>query len=145
MIDLMPNMTFFVQMGIFLFTLIFMNVLIFRPVLRLIERRREVTEGYRAQAAGLQDQTEALVARYEAQMKTAREEGLSLKGELTKKGEEEARMVLAQARKDLEARIEGNRQALASDAKEAQLALRKYSRELSHAMAEKLLGRKVPA
>jgi F-type H+-transporting ATPase subunit b len=145
MIDLMPNATFFVQLGIFLFTLTCMHLLIFRPVLRLMAKRKEVTEGYRHRAEDLDSQTEQMVAHYEAKLKSAREEGLALKGKLTKEGEEAARALLDQARQGVEQELAKNRQALQAEAKEAQLTLRKYSRQLSVAIAEKLLGRKVSA
>jgi len=145
MINLMPDLTFFVQMGIFIFVLISMRILIFRPILRILVRRKELTEGAQEEAEALDIKTEALVQKYESQMKGAREEGLELKGALTKEGEGEANQLLAQARKELDQEIENQRQALGAEAKEAQLALRKYSRDLSSEMAEKLLGRKVSA
>jgi F-type H+-transporting ATPase subunit b len=145
MIDLMPNMTFFVQLGIFLLTLACLHLLVFRPVLRLIARRKEVTEGYRSRADEFTAETETLMTRYEAKLKTARDQGLALKGQLTKAGEEAARAALNDARTEVEKQIGKNRQALQVESKEAQLALRKYSRQLSQAMAEKLLGRKVSA
>jgi F-type H+-transporting ATPase subunit b len=143
MIDLMPNVTFFVQLGIFLVTLVFMHLLIFRPVLRLIARRKQLTEGYRERAEQLGAQTESLVGRYEAQLKAAREEGLALKGKLTKEGEAAARASLDDARHKVEQQLQQNRQVLQAESKQAQLTLRNYARRLSQAMAEKLLGRKV--
>lgn len=145
MIDLMPNMTFFVQLGIFLITLSFLHLLIFRPVLRLIAKRKEVTDGYRSRAEQLGTQTEEMVGRYEASLKSAREEGLALKGKLTKEGEEAARKLMDDARRKVEHQLGQNRQALQAESKEAQLTLRKYSRQLSQTIAEKLLGRKVSA
>lgn len=143
MIDLMPNMTFFVQLGIFLVTLVLMNFLIFRPVLRLIAKRKEVTEGYRIRAEQLSAETDQLMTRYEAKLKTAREEGLGLKGQLTKEGEEAARSLMEKAHQEVEHQLSKNRQELQAESKQAQLTLRNYSRRLSQAIAEKLLGRKV--
>lgn len=145
MIDLMPNQTFFLQMGIFLITLFLMNLLIFRPILRILVRRKELTEGARAEAEALNEKTGVLVTEYDQKIKGARDEGLSAKGQIMNEGESEARAVLKQAREDMDQSLENKRKEISAEAKEAQLALRKYSRDLSQDMAEKLLGRKVSA
>lgn len=145
MIDLYPNVTFFIQMGIFLATLFFLNFLIFRPVLRLIAKRKEITEGYRAEAQRLESQTQELVSQVESKMKQAREAGIAQKGQVTREGETEAQDILEQARNDLEENLQRHRQAIQSECKEAQLSLRKHTQEISEEMAEKLLGRKVSA
>lgn len=133
------------QMGIFLLALFGLNFLVFRPVLRLIDKRKTLTEGYRAEAEALGAKTESLMEQVEAKMKSAREEGLEAKGELTKAGEEEAGKILAASRQEVEGSLEKHRQELQAESKEAQLALKKYTRELSEEMAGKLLGRKVSA
>jgi F-type H+-transporting ATPase subunit b len=120
-----------------------MHFLIFRPVLRLIARRKAVTEGYRTRAEQLTAETEQLMARYEAKLKTAREEGLGVKGKLTKEGEEAARALMEKAHQEVEHQLSKNRQELQAESKQAQLTLRNLPRRLSQAIAEKLLGRKV--
>ena len=145
MIDLMPNNTFFVQLVIFLFTFISLNYLVFQPVLRIIDRRRQLTQGSEKEAAQLNSKTEEMVEAYSQKMQTARSQGISLKDKFRKEGETQAGDILKKARQELEASLESTRQELSSQSKEAQLVLRKYSRDLSEEMAEKLLGRKVAA
>lgn len=145
MIDLMPNETFFMQLAIFLVTMLGLHFLVFRPALRLIAKREELTQGYQKSAEDLEAKTEALIADYEAKMKAARQEGLALKSEQTQAGEAQAVEILGKTREDLEAQWEEQAQAIGAQAKEAQLSLRKYSKDLSEEMAEKLLGRKVSA
>lgn len=145
MIDLMPNETFFIQLGIFLFTLMGLNFLVFKPILRLIAYRKEVTEGSREEAKRLSEATGKMVEQYEGQIKEAREEGLGEKGRLTQEGEKEAQDIMDQAREDIEESLEKSRKVVQQESKEAQLSLRNVSREMSEEMAEKLLGRKVSA
>lgn len=143
MIDLMPNITFFVQLGVFLVTLLILHLLVFRPILRIIDRRQALTEGAQEEAQVLDSKTEGMVEEYQCKVKEARGEGLVVKDKLAKEGEGQAKEILAKARGKLEASLEENRQEVAAQSKEAQLALRGYSRELSAEMAQKLLGRKV--
>ncbi len=144
MIDLIPNPVHLaLQMAIFLVTLFGLNFLVFRPVLRLIEKRKSLTEGYRLEAEGLSQKTEGLIDQYENKMKAAREDGLGAKAQLTKSGELKAGEILQASRQAVEASLEQHRHELQGEAKEAQLALRKYTRDLSEEMAQKILGRKV--
>jgi F-type H+-transporting ATPase subunit b len=125
--------------------LIFLNFLIFRPVLRLIAKRKEITAGYREEAQRLESQAQELVSQVESKMTQARDSGIAQKGEVTREGEVEAQDILEQARSDLEENLQRHRQAIQSECKEAQLSLRKHTQEISREMAEKLLGRKVSA
>ena len=145
MIDLMPNKTLLPQLLIFLSVYFFMNFLVFQPVLRLLKRRKELTMGATQEAEALNTKTEAMVQGYTEQLEEAHQQGLALKEKFKKEGEAQAGEVLAQARQEMEASLDAARQEVQSQSKEAQLILRKHSRDLSHEMAEKLLGRKVSA
>ncbi|MFO1463024.1 MAG: ATP synthase F0 subunit B [bacterium] len=143
MVELLPNETLFVQIGVFLFTFIVLNFLVFRPVLRLMERRKSLTVGAEHEAEVLGEKTQKLIETHQGKMQEARNQGLALKEKSKKEGEAEANALSAQAHQELEATLEKTRSEIAQQSKEAQLKLRSLSRELSREMAEKLLGRKV--
>ncbi len=143
MIDLMPNSTLFYQMGIFLFTFISLNFLVFKPVMRLIERRKALTVGAQKEALALDEKTQGLIETHRQKMQEARAQGLALKEKSKKEGEAQAASLAARIQQDVEAKVEKARSEISRESKEAQLVLRKLSRDLSKDMAEKLLGRKV--
>ena len=143
MIDLMPNETLFFQMGIFLFTFISLNFLVFKPVMRLIDRRKALTSGAQKEALILDEKTQALIETHRGKMQEARVQGLALKEKFKKEGEAEAASLAAKTQQEVEATVEKARSEIVRESKEAQLVLRKLSRDLAKAMAEKLLGRKV--
>lgn len=143
MIDLMPNVTFLYQMGIFLFTFISLNFLVFKPALRIIERRKALTVGAEKEATVLDEKTQALIETHRKKMQEARTEGLALKEKFRKEGETEAAALGAKIQQEVESSLEAARSEISRESKEAQLVLRKLSRDLSKDMAEKLLGRKV--
>lgn len=145
MIDLMPNKTLLPQLLIFLSVFFFMNFLVFQPVLRLLKRRKELTVGATREAEELNTRTETMVQDYTQKLEAAHQQGLAFKEKFKKEGEAQAGEVLAQARQEMDASLEKARQEVQSQSKEAQLILRKHSRDLSREMAEKLLGRKVSA
>ncbi len=145
MIDLMPNMTLFVQMGIFIFVLLSMHFLIFRPVLRILAARHALTEGAQKEAKRLQDSAAEMLNTVSARVKAARDEGLKEKSALTRDGETHAHELVHQSRQVWEGRLEESRAILSAEARAAQESLRQRSQELSKEMTEKLLGRKVSA
>jgi F-type H+-transporting ATPase subunit b len=143
MVELLPNETLFFQIGIFLFTFIALNFLVFRPVLRLIDRRKALTIGAEHDAEALQEKTQAMMDTHHQKLQEARAQGLSLKEKSKKEGETEAAAIAAQVQRELEAALEKTRSEISQQSKEAQLKLRSLSRDLSREMTEKLLGRKV--
>lgn len=143
MIDLMPNSTLFYQMGIFLFTFISLNFLVFKPVMRIIERRKALTAGAQKEALALDEKTQGMIDTHRQKMQEARNQGLVLKEKFKKEGEAEAAKLAARVQQEVEAKVEKARSEISRESKEAQLVLRKLSRDLSKDMAEKLLGRKV--
>ena len=143
MIDLMPNQTFFVQVGLFLFTYVVLTYLVFKPVLRILERRKQLTIGAEQQAAEISTRTENLIREHSEKLQGARREGIALKEKFQKEGQAEANEIVGRAREEMEGELLSARKVMVQDRKEAQLVLRKYARELSQELAQKLLGRKV--
>lgn len=145
MIDLLPNQTFFVQAGLFILTYLVLNFCVFKPVLRIIARRRELTLGAERESAELNARAETLIQEYTRGLQEARAQGIALKDKSLKEGQEESQVLLTQAREELEAHMEKTRQEISKETVEARLGLRKYTRELSRELVQKLLGRKVSA
>jgi len=143
MVELLPNKTLFFQIGIFLFTYISLKYLVFKPTLRLIDRRKALTIGAEAEAQALNEKTQALIEAHQKKLSEARQQGLSLRDKSKKEGETEAQSMLAETQKELESSLEKARQGISQQSKEAQLVLRQLSRTLSSGVVEKLLGRKV--
>lgn len=135
----------FIQMGVFIFTFVALNFLVFRPYLKIRERRKALTSEAQEQAQQLNQKTDAMVQNYESKLQEARQQGLGFKEKTRLSGETEAREILSHARLQAESATEKTRQEIAKQVQEAENKLQQYSKELSQDMAEKLLGRKVSA
>ncbi|MCB1215632.1 MAG: ATP synthase F0 subunit B [Deltaproteobacteria bacterium] len=138
-----PDITLLYILGIFTFAMLVMRILIFKPILKVLARRQELTQEAKAQALSLQEKTESMVADYEGHLKEARKQGLHEKTKLTQEGEAKANQLLSAARQELESQLQVHRQNLQAQAGEASQNLRVQAKDLSQQMAEKLLGRKV--
>ncbi|MCE9624918.1 MAG: ATP synthase F0 subunit B, partial [Deltaproteobacteria bacterium] len=124
MVELLPNETLFFQIGIFLFTFIVLNFLVFRPVLRLIARRKALTVGAEHDAEALQEKTQTMMDTHQQKLQEARVQGLALKEKSKKEGEAEAATISGQAQREHEAALEKTRAEISKQSKEAQLKLR---------------------
>lgn len=61
-IQLMPDWTFFVQLGFFILAALILNYLVFRPMLRLFDMRKEYTGDAEAEARYLNEESNRLDA-----------------------------------------------------------------------------------
>ncbi len=143
MIDLLPNQTLFIQMGIFIFTAISLHYLVFRPVLRLLAKREELSQGATQEAQKINSATESLIETHHQKILSARNEGIAFKEKFRKEGERLAEEMRQKTQHELEQKIAKTRQEISQQSKECQLILNKSVRDFGREIAEKLLGRKV--
>ena len=133
----------FLQIANFLFLLIILNVILYRPIRDVLRKRRAEMEALENGIEDLEDQAEDLTEDLEESLAGARREGSDLKESLRHLGmEEEKGMVetamsaagdkISQAREEMERKLAEVRRTLDAE-------LSAFSKEL----AEKLLGRPV--
>lgn len=135
--------TLLVQLVAFLLLLVFMNVLLFKPLLRLLEARKGRVEGTLAAARQLEQETQRLVAEYEAKLQEAREQAASEREQLLQQAVSQTQVMLRDAAAEAEARLDEGRRAIARDVADAQVELRRQAEELAREIAQKLLGRRL--
>ncbi|MFO7460403.1 MAG: ATP synthase F0 subunit B [Desulfatiglandales bacterium] len=135
--------TLLVQIANFLFLLIILNLILYRPIRDVLRKRRAEMESLEGGIEDLQDQADDLSYDLEENLAGARREGVELKESIRHQGiEEERGMVqeagntagdrIAEARAEMESKLAAARQSLENE-------LAAFSREL----AGKLLGRSV--
>jgi F-type H+-transporting ATPase subunit b len=135
--------TLFVQIANFLFLLIILNLILYRPIRNVLRKRRTEMEALESGIDDLEDQAADLTYDLEENLAGARREGSALKENIRSLGiEEEKGLVqeasntagdmISQAREEMERKLAAARQSLENE-------LAAFSKEL----AEKLLGRRV--
>ncbi len=135
--------TVFIQLGLFLLAVLVLYQFLWKPYLRVRGDRVTRVEGYREEAARLQAEAEARMARLEAELAEARRVGAgertvaraeALAREQTLLGEAQAaaKRTLAEARAQLEATVAGER-----------AKLQQKAAEIGRDAAKKILGREV--
>ncbi|MGI6551808.1 MAG: F0F1 ATP synthase subunit B [Clostridia bacterium] len=92
--------TFFLQAINLLIVIGILYILAYRPVTRMLLEREEQIEGALAHAARSRDEANALLAKYEEQIKGARNEAQEIIARATKLGEEIKEEIINSAKKD---------------------------------------------
>ncbi len=110
------DVTFFIQLVVFLVVLVALRFLIFKPMLALLEARRAETEGKEETARKDALEAEALGTRYRGVMSDAAAEGMQLRNQKRDAALRAESELLSKARADaakwLEEEVDKQRQAM---------------------------------
>lgn len=141
LIDL--DLTVLVQFALFLITLWVSNKFLFKPYLRLREKRKAGIEGARAEAERMTAQADAKLVDYEKKLAQARdranEEGRKVRAE----GMAHEKDVTDRARAEAQRAIDEATAKMRAETDAARAQLMPQADALARQMASKLLGREV--
>ncbi len=101
-----------IQFAIFLLGLYLLNTLIFRPLLRVQERRDALTAGTLRSAEEMTRRAEDAVGEYNEKLAEARAQANEARNELRQQGQSRSSVMLAEAREASQTELESARNAL---------------------------------
>ena len=145
MLELPPQLGFYVQIVIFFVFAWILMPLILKPTLEVLQRRAEKTSGAQAEALAMRDEVEAMGEAFEKSLQEARMAGATGGDQIRKEAEESERQLLEAARKDALQTLESIRAEISAETDEARGSLESQSNELAQTAASKILGRQVSA
>jgi F-type H+-transporting ATPase subunit b len=137
------NWTMWVQLVNFFLLLGVLHVLLYRPLLRVMNSRKETIEGSRQRVAKLDAQISEKMAAYQAQLHEAKLRGSQEKSVLRQQAAREEAQLLAGAQQQAAERLQALKSSVASEADAARQALRTGTEALAGQIASKVLGRGV--
>ena|GEM_PF-2133965 len=135
--------TLLIQAAIFIVFVLLINQFMFRPVVRLLERRKEATTGAQEKALSLQEKAEREAALLEEKLAQARQEAALERDRVKKKVLEEQKQYLERARRAIEKDIPALREKALEEAKKVEDSLKKGMGPFAEKIAAKVLGRSV--
>lgn len=133
--------TLLVQFVNFIVLMIVLNILLYRPLRGVIDRRRETVDGAHSKARDLQTQIEEKMARYEEKLRAAKLQGNQEKAALRQAGSAEEAGILGKAREEAAQRMLAVKNQVAETAESARKQLKGDTEALSGEIASKILGR----
>lgn len=133
--------TLFVQMINFLVLLLILNHLLYKPVLKILDERKNKINDAANAVKELERSSEEKLTLYHEQIQAAKIEALSQKEKIKAEGGEARSKLIDQVKEESDKIFLQARDGIEKEAALAREALRRQSEEMATAIAEKLLGR----
>ena len=133
--------TLFLQFANFLVLLFLLNLLLYRPLSRIMEERDQTVQGGHQRAKDLENQIEAKMAAYREKLQSAKSKAAEERNALRAAAAEEEARILGDAQAKAADQVKTVRNKVASQAQEARENLRGQAEELATRVASKVLGR----
>lgn len=140
---IVPNTTVVIQIAIILVLMFLLNVLLFKPMLRVLNERRARTVGRRERAAQASAQAETIMKDYQAKISEARHEADKIRLELVRQGEAERAKITEAAAVEAEKTVTEVKSKISAEATGAREMLKAEIDAIARTMAEKIVGRAV--
>lgn len=143
MVNVIPDYTIFIQIIAFLVLIYILNVLLYKPILSIINRRRKQLEELENEIKLFNESVDKRAAEYEDKLKSAKTNAAELKKEIIKEGAEQAKKMVDAVRNEIPLMTQEFQQKMEKEILKARQVLDSQSRKLSLEIAEKVLGRRV--
>jgi F-type H+-transporting ATPase subunit b len=130
-----------IQIVNFLALIFILNLLLYKPVIGMIDKRKKQFEESEAGIKRLQEAVDQKMATYEEQLQQAKTGAVERKNEIIRQGTEEAKTVINGVRGEIPALMEQFQARMDREMADAKKILAGQSQELSIEIAEKVLGR----
>jgi F-type H+-transporting ATPase subunit b len=130
-----------IQIINFLLLIVILNLLLYKPLLGMIDRRKKHLDDSEAEINRLQETTEQKMATYEEKLSQSKTAALEQKNEIMGQGAEEAKAIIAAVRAEIPGLMEQFHARMEKEIGVAREILADHSQRLSVEIAEKVLGR----
>ncbi len=137
------NYTLFIQIINFLLLVVILNWLLVKPVMKIIDERRNRVEGNEGEAERLIKEADENISEYERKLAEARMTASKEKEKIRMEGVQLEAEILRTARDETRKMVENLKMRIEEESKQASLNMKTEIDSLSLEMAESILGRKI--
>lgn len=135
--------TIAIQFVIFVFVFLIFRQFLFKPAIRLIEARRQATEGARASAEALEIEAGKLNEDVDGRLKEIRAAAAAERDKMVEQARRRERDLVGRAREDAHEILAQSRAEMSRQASAARQALEREIGALADSVASKILGRRL--
>jgi F-type H+-transporting ATPase subunit b len=143
MVTVIPDYTIFIQMATFLVSIFILNILLYKPILRIIDQRKKQLEEAGNEIKLFNESVDKKASEYEEKLKQAKTNASELKKEIIKEGSDQAKSVVDAVRAEIPLMTQEFQQKMDKEMQAARKILNNQSQKLSLEIAGKVLGRSV--
>jgi F-type H+-transporting ATPase subunit b len=130
-----------IQIINFVLLIFILNVLLYKPLLGMIDKRKKQFEESEAEIKRLRETVDQKMAAYEEKLRQAKVDAVEQKNEIIRRGTEEAKAVIDAVRAEIPGLMEQFHARMEGEIGKAKRFLTNQSQKLSVEIAEKVLGR----
>jgi F-type H+-transporting ATPase subunit b len=135
--------TMLVQMAIFVFLIVVLSPLLFKPLLKLFEERERRTEGARTDARQMQEKAESLLVRYQAKLEDVKRIAAQERDRLRLETLQLESKILDEARAATAKFVEQGRLQIGHEVAKIRQDMDLLSQSIAREIGSKLLGRRI--
>jgi F-type H+-transporting ATPase subunit b len=133
--------TLWIQMANFLILMFILNILLYKPILGIIDKRKKQLQDTDEEIKRLNQSVEERMAAYEEKLRQAKMDAVEKKQEIIKEGAEQAKKFIDAAKSEIPGLMEKFHADMNKEVEEARRILTSQSQKISVEIAQKLLGR----
>jgi F-type H+-transporting ATPase subunit b len=137
------DLTFLVQVVLFVGLMLVLKPLLFDPMLRLFEERERRIEGAKLQARKIDDKSASALGKYETEMTKARTAASAERDKIRAEGLAREQQILGSARAASAKVVDEGKRIAHAEAERVRRALKGEATEMARDMAGRVLGREV--
>ncbi len=135
--------TLILQFFNFFVLLFILNKLVYRPLLNVMNERRDKIEGGKARARDLESDIEEKMQAYQQQLNAAKSDAALERAELRKAAQKQEAVITGEAQQKAVARVKSIREQVGQEATEAAQVLKDGADAMAGQIAAKVLGREL--
>lgn len=135
------NVTFLVQLGLFLLFMVIVNTMLFRPMRQYLARRQRTIDNLRAGAGGSESEIERIASDYNHRLTEARDDILVCRAAARRESLDKQKEMLEAAKRKAVLDIGAAEDVLKAEVSAARDHLRRESSAIAAAIAVKVFGR----
>jgi F-type H+-transporting ATPase subunit b len=139
MIDI--NSSLFIQVGLFIFLMIVLNQIFFKPFLRFLEERQAKIEGDEKEAVRLQGEAERRRLQFEEGLNKGQLQAQGEKGSIVDAGSREGKSFVDKAQEEVDEELPRIKAQIGQEGRQVAADLERKQGQMAKEIAEKLLGR----
>jgi F-type H+-transporting ATPase subunit b len=137
------NYTLFIQAGLFIFLMLVLNAIFFKPFLRFLEQRQGKISGDETEAARLQEEAERRRLQVDEGLHQGQLQALEEKGRIQDAGAQTGKQVVNTVHQEVEEEMRKIKAQIAQESKQARAELEQRQGALAQKIAAKILGRSI--
>jgi len=139
MIDI--NSSLLIQVGLFIFLMLFLNQIFFKPFLKFLEKRREKIEGDEREAIKFQEEAEQNRLKFEEELHKGQVQALDEKGRIQEAGAQEGKQMVDTVQQEVAGEIPKIKAQIAQESQQALAELERKQGAMAKVIVEKILDR----